>query len=33
MNDYLLYTDARLHWIAVLTLLSLLSASSGNDDL
>jgi hypothetical protein len=31
--DYFLYTDARLCWITAPTLLSLLSASSGNDDL
>jgi hypothetical protein len=31
VNDYFLYTDARLGWIAAPTLLSLLSASSGND--
>jgi hypothetical protein len=29
--DYHLYTDARLCWIATLTFLPLLSASSGND--
>jgi hypothetical protein len=29
---YFLYTDARLCWIAALTLLPLLSTSSGNDD-
>jgi hypothetical protein len=33
MIDYFLYTDARLRWIAPPTLLSLLGASSGNDDL
>jgi hypothetical protein len=31
--DYFIYTDVRLGWIAALTLLPLLSASSGNDDL
>jgi hypothetical protein len=31
MNYYFLYTDSQLRWIIVLTLLSLLSASSGND--
>jgi hypothetical protein len=31
MIDYFLYTDMRLRWIATLTLLALLSASSGND--
>jgi hypothetical protein len=31
--DYFLYTDARLHWITAPTLLPLLSASSGNNDL
>jgi hypothetical protein len=31
--DYFLSTDMRLRWNAALTLLSLLSASSGNDDL
>jgi hypothetical protein len=31
VNDYFLYTDARLYWIAALTLLSLLIISSGND--
>jgi hypothetical protein len=29
--DYFPYIDARLRWIAAPTLLSLLSASSGND--
>jgi hypothetical protein len=33
MIDYFLYTDARLRWIARPTLLPLLGASSGNDDL
>jgi hypothetical protein len=33
MIDYFLYNDVRLHWIADLTLLLLLSASSDNDDL
>jgi hypothetical protein len=33
MIDYFLYTDAQQRWIAAPTLLSLLSASSGNDDL
>jgi hypothetical protein len=33
VNDYFLYTDARRHWITAPTLLPLLSASSGNDDL
>jgi hypothetical protein len=31
--DYFLYTDVQLCWITALTLLSLPSASSGNDDL
>jgi hypothetical protein len=31
VNDYVLYIDARLHWIVIPTLLPLLSASSGND--
>jgi hypothetical protein len=31
MIDYFLYSDTRLRWIATSTLLSLLSASSGND--
>jgi hypothetical protein len=31
--DYFLYTDAQLHWITAPTLVPLLSASSGNDDL
>jgi hypothetical protein len=31
MNDYFLYTNVRLHWIAAPTLLPLLSMSSGND--
>jgi hypothetical protein len=31
--NYFLYSDARLRWITTPTLLSLLSASSGNDDL
>jgi hypothetical protein len=31
--DYFIYTDVRLCWIDALTLLSLLSASSDNDDL
>jgi hypothetical protein len=31
MIDYFLYTDVLVHWIAALTLLPLLSASSGND--
>jgi hypothetical protein len=31
--DYFLYTDARLRSIAALTLLPLLSTSSGNDNL
>jgi hypothetical protein len=31
VNDYFLYTDARLRWIASPTLLPLLSVSSGND--
>jgi hypothetical protein len=31
--DYFLYTDTRLRWIAAPTLLLLLSASSGNNDL
>jgi hypothetical protein len=31
MIDYFLYSDTRLRWIATPTLLSLLSASSGND--
>jgi hypothetical protein len=30
VHDYI-YTDERLCWIAALTLLSLLSVSSGND--
>jgi hypothetical protein len=29
--DYFLYIDVRLHWTIALTLLLLLSASSGND--
>jgi hypothetical protein len=33
MIDYYLYTDMRLCWIATLTLLLLLSVSSGNDDM
>jgi hypothetical protein len=33
MIDYFLYTDAQLRCIAAPTLLPLLSASSGNDDL
>jgi hypothetical protein len=33
VSDYFLYTDSRLRWIAATTLLPLLSASSGNDDL
>jgi hypothetical protein len=31
VNDYFLYTDTRLCWIAALTLLPLFSTSSGND--
>jgi hypothetical protein len=31
MIDYFLYADARLRWIAIPTLLLLISASSGND--
>jgi hypothetical protein len=31
VNDYLVYTDTRLHWITVPTLLLLLSVFSGND--
>jgi hypothetical protein len=31
VNDYFLYTDARLCWIADPTLLPLLSVSSGNN--
>jgi hypothetical protein len=31
VNDYFLYTNARLHWIVVPTLLLLLNASSDND--
>jgi hypothetical protein len=31
--NYFFYTDARLCWIAAPTLLLLLSASGGNDDL
>jgi hypothetical protein len=31
VNDYFIYTDTRLRWIAVPTLLPLLNASSGND--
>jgi hypothetical protein len=30
--NYFLYTDVQLRWIAAPTLLPLLSASSGNDD-
>jgi hypothetical protein len=31
VNDYFLYIDARLCWIAASTLLPLLSTSSDND--
>jgi hypothetical protein len=31
--DYFLYTDTRLCWVTALTLLPLLSVSSGIDDL
>jgi hypothetical protein len=31
MNDYFLYTDVQLYWIAAPTLLLLLSTSSGNN--
>jgi hypothetical protein len=31
--NYFIHIDARQHWIAALTLLPLLSMSSGNDDL
>jgi hypothetical protein len=31
VNDYFIYTDTRLRWIAAPTLLPLLNASSGND--
>jgi hypothetical protein len=33
MIDYFPYTDAQQHWIVAPTLLPLLSASSGNDNL
>jgi hypothetical protein len=31
VNNYFLYTDVQLYWIAAPTLFPLLSASSGND--
>jgi hypothetical protein len=31
VNDYFIYTNAQLYWIATPTLLPLLIASSGND--